>query len=371
VVDTAPMRAPSVLAAAVVASLAVSAAQAPPEVQPIVIFVDAVIDVREGRTLPDAVIVVRGDRIETVGPRLSIDAHVHLALAGTPADNARLTVEAGFTTVADLGAIDDSMIKLRDAINAGKLPGPRVVAAGRWIGVSGGTCDFSGIGVRGAHAFRARVEEEVRRGADIIKVCVSGWLADARKNPTNEISDEELTAAIETAYKYQRRVAVHAISEKGIATAVRLGADLVVHGGFADPATVKTMRQRAVYMLPTLFSFTRSQPEADVTALKAHLSNAVRQGLPVAFGTDAGVIRHGNNAREFETLQDLGLSPIEVLRAATLHAARALGMGKTIGSIEKGASADIVALDGDPLRDITAYQRPTFVMVQGRIHRRQ
>jgi imidazolonepropionase-like amidohydrolase len=364
-----------------------SQSQTPPRAA--VLRAAGLVDVRAGKTIAGAAVVVSGGRIVYAGAASGapeklpagaediqlgklilvpgfIDAHVHLALGGTPADNARATLGAGFTTVADLGAVDGSVLALRDEINAGRAVGPRVLAAGRWIGVSGGTCDFNGIGVRGAAAFRDRVDEEVRRGADLIKVCVSGWLADARRSPgTYEISDDELQAAISQAHTHKRRVVVHAISAAGIGKAVAMGADVVVHGGFVEPDTQRRMRERTVYMLPTLFSFTRGQAPEDVEALRAHLREAVRGGLPIAFGTDAGVIRHGNNGQEFEQLARLGLSPIEVLRTATVHAASALGMTNTIGVLEPGAFADIVGLDGDPLKDSSALQRVAFVMQRG------
>ena len=374
-------------------ALLVSAIGGPQLAPPKVLYARALVDVTSGQTTTDAVVVVTGTRITYAGSRQAagplppgadeirlerltlvpgfIDAHVHLALAGDPAANARATVEAGFTTVADLGAVDGSVFSLRDAIDAGRAVGPRVLAAGRWIGVSGGTCDFGGIGVRGAAAFRARVDEEVSRGADIIKVCVSGWLPDARRAPEQyEISDDELQAAIGQAHARGKRVAVHAISAAGIRKAVEAGADLVVHGGFVDAPTVRRMREGPVYMLPTLFSFVRGQPAEDVAALRTHLREAIRSGLPVAFGTDAGVIRHGNNGREFDQLLELGLSPAQALAAATADAAAALGMGKMFGTLTAGLSADIVGLDGDPLADPAALQRISFVMCRGAIVKR-
>jgi imidazolonepropionase-like amidohydrolase len=355
------------------------------------IYAHALLDLHQGRMVQDALVVVSGDRITYAGPKSDpkaqvlansarmelgdvtllpglIDAHVHLALGGAPAANARSTVEAGFTTVQDLGATDTQILTLRDDINAGRVVGPRVLAAGRWIGVAGGTCDFGGIGVRGAAAFRERVEEEVRRGADVIKVCVSGWLGDARRDPkAYEISDDELQAAISAAHRLHRRVAVHAISAAGIDAAIRSGADLVVHAGFVESTTLDTMRARSVYLLPTLFSFSRAQAQIDVRAVQSHLRGAVAAGLPIAFGTDAGVIAHGRNAREFEFLRDLGLSPLEVIRTATLHAARALDMSGEIGVIAPGASADLIAVNGDPLQDIAALQRVAFVMLRGKV----
>lgn len=151
------------------------------------------------------------------------------------------------------------------------------------------------------------MREDVKRGVDLIKVCVTGWLADAVQNPAKyEISDDELRAAIEEAHRFERRVAVHALSEAGIAVAVRLGADLVVHAGFPSAETVTLMKERMVQQLPTLFSL--SPPNAKhAPALRVHMRRAVAAGLPVAFGTDAGVIPHGANAREFEYLAAIGL----------------------------------------------------------------
>jgi imidazolonepropionase-like amidohydrolase len=199
------------------------------------------VDVDRGRLIDNATVVIRGDRIVAAGSSTDtpvpanasvidlpattllpglIDAHVHLTLAGQPSANARATLDAGFTTVQDLGAIGYANISLRDAINAGKVERPRIVASGPWLGISGGICDFSGIGVRGAEAFRKRVREDVDRGADLIKVCVTGWLVEAVKDPAKyEISDDELFAAIDEAHRLGKRVAVHALSDGGISLA--------------------------------------------------------------------------------------------------------------------------------------------------------
>jgi imidazolonepropionase-like amidohydrolase len=232
--------------------------------------------------------------------------------------------------------------------------------------VSGGTCDFQGIGVKGADAFRARVKKDVDEGADLIKVCASGWLAQAAEKPdTCEISEEELRAAIDEAHKLKRRVAVHAISERAIAASVTAGADLIVHGGFTSKATVAEMAKRRVFQIPTLASLKGSVPPEVYEKLRAHLSAAVRDGLPIAFGTDAGVIRHGQNAKEFAELAALGLKPLEAIRTATLEAANAVGLGGQIGTLKVGAFADIIAVEGNPLDDLTALQKVTFVMKAG------
>ena len=349
------------------------------------------IDVDRGRLVEKPTIVIQGKRIIAAGPSGEvsvpanasvielptttllpglIDAHVHLTLGGDAIANARATLHAGFTTVQDLGAAAYANVALRDKINSGRVEGPRVVASGPWLGVSGGTCDFNGIGVRGADAFRARVREDVERGADLIKVCVSGWLAEAVQEPPKyEISDEELAAAIAEAHRLGKRVAVHAVSEGGIGVAVRLGADLVVHAGFPSPQTVTAMKKRGVPQLPTLFSFSTARPD-HLSAVQSRMRQAVAAGLPIAFGTDAGVIPHGANAREFEHLAAIGLDAPSALRAATLAAAGAVGLAKEIGALTPGRFADVIGVEGNPLEDLRIVQRVSFVMKEGKIIKR-
>jgi imidazolonepropionase-like amidohydrolase len=351
----------------------------------------AMVDVERGARIPDAIVVVQGSRIVAAGPQQNvkvpaeasrielgtvtilpglIDAHVHLTLAGAPGANARATLAAGFTTVQDLGSAPYANIALRDAIAAGRVEGPRVVASGPWLGISGGICDFNGIGVRGADAFRQRVRADVEHGADLIKVCVTGWLAEAVKDPAKyEISDAELTAAVEEAHRLGKRVAVHALSEGGIGAAVRAGADLVVHGGFPSRETVAVMKERGIQQLPTLFSLSSGAP-SEVSALRRHMRDAVAWGLPVAFGTDAGVIPHGANAREFEDLASIGLDAASALRAATVFAARAVGMPDSIGVLAQGRLADVIGVEGNPLDDLQSLQRVTFVMKEGKVFKR-
>ena len=349
------------------------------------------VDVQQGRWIDKVIVVVQDGRIAAAGPAADvtvpanasiidlpsttllpglIDAHVHLTLTGRPAENARATLAAGFTTVQDLGAVTYANISLRDAINAGRVEGPRVIASGPWLGISGGICDFNGIGVKGAEAFRRRVREDVEHGADLIKVCVSGWLADAVADQAKyEISDEELRAAIDEAHALGKRVAVHAISEGGIGVAVRMGADLVVHGGFPSKATIAAMRERGVFELPTLFSLSTGKPE-HVKALQARMRQAVADGLPVAFGTDAGVIPHGENAKEFEHFASIGLDAAEAIRAATVSAARAVGRQKDLGVLAAGRLADVIGVDGNPLMNVRILEKVRFVMKDGKVVRK-
>lgn len=355
----------------------------------ITIIARRMVDVERGALIENAVVIIEGDRIVAAGPRVStptrgrvtdlddatllpglIDAHVHLTLAGAAEANARATLLAGFTTVQDLGALGYANLALRDAIVAGKMIGPRVVASGPWLGVTGGTCDFQGIGVKGADAFRDRVRTDVARGADLIKVCASGWLAEAAKQPTAyEISDEELRAAIDEAHRSRRRVAVHAISPRALNAAVAHGADLLVHGGFTSADTVAAMKTRGVQQLPTLWSFKRGNPPELYERLRAHMASSGRLGLPIAFGTDAGVIPHGTNATEFLELDAIGLSSAAAIRAATIDAARAVGMEAQIGVLQAGKLADVIAVSGDPLDDLRALQKVTFVMKRGAVVR--
>jgi imidazolonepropionase-like amidohydrolase len=349
------------------------------QTDPVILRARRVIDVEEGRAVENGSIAVDGSRIqakEPVGARVLdlgnltllpglIDAHVHLMLAGEPEANAKATLLAGFTTVQDLGAVGYGNLELRDAIAAGRVVGPRVVAAGHWLGISGGICDFSKTGLSGAEAFRKRVREDVERGADLIKVCVSGWLEAAFREPGRyEISPEELRAAIEEAHRLNRRVAVHALSEAGIETAIDMGADLLAHGGFTPEGTLVRMKAKTIYQLPTLSSLPAG-PALD--SLRSHLRASVALGLPVAFGTDAGVIPHGTNAREFAELSSIGLSPAAALRAATREAARAIGLEGQVGILRPGAYADVIGVEGNPLEDLSTLGRVKFVMKAGRI----
>ena len=345
-----------------------------------------VLDVDRGELIENGLVIVSGDRIEAVGRKGEIapkgevidlgdatlmpgmiDAHVHLLLAGSGEANARATLKAGFTTVQDLGALNYANIKVRNAIRDGKFPGPRVVSSGPWLGVSKGTCDFNGIGVQGPEEFRARVKKDVAEEADLIKVCASGWLEDAAKKPdSSEISEEALQAAIEQAHALKRRVAVHAISERAIAISVTHGADLIAHGGFTGKNTVAEMAKRRIYQIPTLFSLKGSVSPEVYEKLQKHLAAAIRDGLPIAFGTDAGVIKHGENAKEFLELAALGLKPLDAIRTATVEAAKAVGLDGQTGTLKTGLFADIIAVEGNPLTDLNALQKVKFVMKAGR-----
>ena len=348
------------------------------------------VDVRAGRVLENIAIDIEGERFANVRPLVTadigaagtidlrqatvlpglVDAHVHLTLAGSAADNARAILMAGFTTVQDLGALAYANLAIRDDIRSGKIIGPRVVASGPWLGTSGATCDFNGMGVRGVDAFRARVREDVRRGADLIKVCVTGWPAQGYAQPeTLEITPGELEAVVQEAKAAGLRVAAHAIGAAGVKLAVTSGVDMIVHGGFADQQTVAMMKTREVYMIPTLASFAPQRSSPHGKALFERVRGLMAEGVSIAFGTDAGVIPHGSNAREFALMVEAGLSPAESLRAATVGAAAALGWSDRVGSVAAGRFADLIAVRGKPLEDVTVLERVGFVMKGGVVYR--
>jgi len=348
------------------------------------------LDPATGRSIDSAIVLVRDRFIAEVGtagavripqgaeiidlgqatlfPGL-IDAHVHLSL-GRADSAARATLLAGFTTVQDLGALGQANVRLRDAIAAGTSVGPRVVSAGSWIGVRGGICDFDGRGVSGPDAFAARVREDALAGANLIKLCVTGWPADAMSHPDSiEASEAEIAATVSEARKHGLRVVAHATSSRGIALAVRHGASGIVHSGFLDSATIAEMRVRRIYLVPTLWSLTRRRTQPVEQALFAHMRRVLSSGVPLAFGTDAGVIPHGRNAREFTWMLEAGMRPLDAIRSATVGAAGMLGLGDSLGVLARGRYADVVAVRGDPVADLTELERVVFVMKGGAVVR--
>lgn len=296
-----------------------------------------------------------------------IDAHVHLTLAGDPDSNALATLRAGFTTVLDLGAVGGGNLALKRRIESGATVGPRMFCAGAWRGAAGGTCDFGGIGVRGVNEFRARVREDVEDGAEVIKLCIDGWPSLAFQYPDSvEIRGDELAGAMTEARAAQRPVFVHATGRAGVRLAVESGVRAIAHANFADSATLEAMKLRNVYVIPTLASIMaqgRDTPWGQ--ALSGHMRGELASGVPIAFGTDAGVLPHGMNAREFRALARHGLSPIAALRTATLGAARLLGAAERIGRIAAGYDADLIAVEGSPLDSVQVLERVKFVMKGG------
>jgi imidazolonepropionase-like amidohydrolase len=360
---------------------------APLYAQPTIIRAGRLVDPVSGVALRDRFVVVENGRITSVGatpPILKdarsidlsgltvmpglIDAHVHLVIGGPVRDNALATLRAGFTTVVDLGARTTQILTIRDSINAGQIDGPRVLAAGVWVGTKNGVCEFNGIGLEGTEAFRSRVRENVEAGADVIKVCVSGWPAAAHARPEEyEIDELALRAVVREAHESNRLVLAHDISLGGVRAGLLAGIDGLAHAAYLDSAMAIAVRERGAFIVPTLASLTAADSSAVARDLIAAMRLAHRMRVPFVFGTDGGVLPHGQKIEEFRALRALGLSPIDAIRAATINAARAFRMADSVGTIAPGMHADLIAVEGDPLQNIEALGRVRFVMARGRV----
>jgi len=346
------------------------------------------LDIRAGILRPNGAIVLRGGKIvemhppggqwhspadaevldqsgRTILPGL-IDAHVHLTLAGPPRENAAATLRAGFTTVADLGAARGGGVRLRDAIAAGAAIGPRVIAAGSWIGAKGGVCEFGGATVSTSDEAGARARADLEAGADLLKVCVTGWPADAVNSPDSvELKADMLQAVMDVGRAARRPVYAHAIGRAGALLAARQGVRALAHTPIVDSTGAAELKASGVYLISTLATLTAG-PGGDRVLQSFQL---LRQaGVPIVFGTDAGVLPHGSNTKEFAALTGAGLSPLEALRAATLTAAALLGLAE-VGEIAAGKAGDLVVVSGDPLSDVRVLDKPLLVVMAGRVVR--
>ncbi len=344
-----------------------------------------------------------------------IDAHTHLSFESSdnfyrdyfegamrfPAEQAhyaalyaRRTLEAGFTTVRDVGSGDYIDLGLRNAIAAGITEGPRMLVAVHAIGATGGHADGSaepaerikpsgpieGI-CNGADECRAAVRYQIKYGADVIKFMPSGGvlsLTDPVDAP--ELSQAEMNAIVEEAHNWGRKVAAHCHGDIAARMAIAAGVNSIEHGSFLTPETLAKMKEKGVFLVPTLLAGEWTGGKADrfppVIAAKAKAAlaarsdmfrNALRLGVRIAFGTDSAVSPHGMNAREFSLMTGLGMSPAAALRAATSAAADLLGISQETGTLESGKAADIVAVPGDPLANISVTEHPLLVMQAGRI----
>ena len=342
------------------------------------------LDVRHGALRPNGAIVVRGGRIvemrapgtyavpagarvedlagRTVLPGL-IDAHVHLTLAGDPDSNALATLRAGFTTVMDLGSSGGAGVRLRDAIGRGAVRGPRVIAAGSWIGARGGVCEFGGATVSGADEARDRARSDLEAGADVLKVCVTGWPKDAVAYPDSvELTSAPLAAVMRVAAEGRRPVFAHAIGQAGALLAVRAGVRALAHTPVVDSTGAAALEHAGATVISTLASL---GPRPGGDAIRESFRRLHQAGVRIVLGTDAGVLAHGQNAAELAALTDAGLTPAEALRAATSDAAALLG-AKDLGEIRVGAAGDFVVVEGNPLRDVRLLERPVLVVQGGR-----
>jgi imidazolonepropionase-like amidohydrolase len=409
--------------------------------QTIVLKAARLFDGKSKTLLQNAVVIVQGDKIVDLGSNLAIpsgakvielgdatlspgfmDAHTHLTLDYSGNYNerrlnevdlnvseqaikavgwARNTVEAGFTTVRDLGSrfvgskefVD---VALRNSINKGVIVGPRMLVATYGIGATGGHFDAT-AGFRdmlfgrepdysegiadGPDAIRKAVRFEVKNGADVIKAAVSGGvLSLADEVDTPQFTPAEMVALVDETHRLRKKVAVHCHGDQAAKEAIEAGVDSIEHGSFLKPETLTLMKNKGTFLTPTLMATEwimgkidnyppalQAKARAAGAARTEMFRNAVKLGVKVSFGTDAAVFPHGQNAKEFKLMVDLGMAPIDALKAATSTDAELFGIAQKVGTLEKGKLADIVAMPGDPTNDITATERVSFVMKEGRI----
>lgn len=392
-------------------------------------------DPASGRVLTNQTIVVRGGRIVEIRegfvgegdvidlrdrfvlPGL-IDSHVHICHENGPDDQlrrtrqtaanlaidgahyARITLEAGFTTVADVGEENDAIFAVRDGIARGRIPGPRILAAGNALSPHGGPGDPAGyrpdVGralrrpslCSGADDCRRVTRETIHRGADLIKIVATGSVLSELASGLGQVfTDEEMRAIVEAAHALGRRVTAHAHDAAAINAFLRAGGDSIEHGTNLDAESARLLRAANAYLVPTLLagetvtrwgndpnSFLSTAVREKALLAGPRMIDSTRRAhqgrIRIAFGTDSSVSPHGQNAREFALLVRAGLTPLEAIQAATVNAADHLGISAEAGTIAAGRAADIIAVPGDPLQDVAALERVAFVMRGGNIYRR-
>lgn len=364
---------------------------------------------------PEAEVIDLGD--VTLLPGL-IDAHTHLSGEASKswtqdlADSltqpipeqalgtlkyARVTLLAGFTTVRDLGSGDLLDVGLRNAIRKGEVPGPRIQASVHAIGATGGHCDEGGFrpgvflresapgAVDGPDAVRAAVRRSVKYGADVIKTCATGGVLSLTGDVDSaQLTQAELDALVDEAHQLRKKVAAHAHGATGAKRAIRAGVDSIEHGTFLDEEAFALMKQKRTVYIPTLMAVegVRERLEANglpppvvpkaraaIEQLAKTVRRAIQLGVRIGVGSDAAVFPHGRNAGELVLLVKHGMKPLDALRAATMVNAELLGMQDRVGSLEAGKLADVIAVPGDPTKDISAVERVAFVMKDGVVHK--
>ncbi|MBL8745411.1 MAG: amidohydrolase family protein [Phycisphaerae bacterium] len=378
--------------------------------------------VREGFVNPDQSPAPPGATVNVIDlknrfvlPGL-IDCHVHLTHQTSPdarlqtvtmsdADAAlnavvysRKTLDAGFTSVRDLGASGDTIFAVRDAINDGRIPGPRICAAGKAISPTGGHGDktnsfrpdvfdlpgpIQGI-ADGPDACRQAVRNQVKRGADCIKLTATGGvLSNIGAGLEQQFFDDELAAIIDTGHLLKKKVAAHAHGVNGINAALRAGVDSIEHGTYLDDESIRLFKEKGAYYVPTItagksveeyartpgYYIPQVMKKAQTVGplIQEAFARAYKAGVKIAFGTDAGVFPHGDNWRELLYMADAGMKPDEIIKSATVNAADLLDWSNDVGSIEPGKYADLIAVTGDPLRDIAVLKNIDVVIKSGEI----
>ena len=382
---------------------------------------DKIVGVGSAATVPaDAEVIELGDA--TLMPGF-IDAHTHLTMmysedyaraaldglrkpipemALDASVNARITLMAGFTTVRDVGSAYYLDAGLRNAINRGVVPGPRMLVAVHAIGATGGHCDETGwregalgketgpeVGViNGANEARRAVRLAHKYGATIIKTCATGGvlsLADAVDTP--QLTEAELDAIVDEAHALRLKTAAHAHGAEGAKRAIRAGIDSIEHGSFLDDEALDMMKQKGTYYVPTLMAvqglteqIQKGVPIPPAIKVKAEdaiahvhqtFQQAIAKNVKIGLGTDAAVYPHGRNAEEFHQMVDLGMKPIDALKAGTSNDADLLGLANNIGTLESGKFADVVAVPGDPQQNIRQTEHVFFVMKEGVVYKNE
>jgi imidazolonepropionase-like amidohydrolase len=420
---------------ALLLGFAAAASAATPEI--VAVKTGRLIDPKAGVVVPGAIILIENGKVQAVGPSVAIpsgakvidlssmtvlpglmDCHTHLvgdyvndsdpltelrtssaqrAFESIP--NARVTLEAGFTTVRDVGTYRAFVdVAMRDAIAKGYFPGPRMLVAGAYLTITGGGGAMSGdlapdialpwdlrFGVAdGVDQVRQRVRDIAQHGVDLIKVIATGaFLAHGSDPHATEYSYDELRAAVEEAAHKGLRVAAHAHSTEGIKNAIRAGVASIDHGTYIDDEGIRLMKERGTYLVADIYDaeyirqgkaagipqdFADKQPEGDEIQ-RRNFKKAVQAGVKIAFGTDASVYPHGFNARQFAWQVKYGQTPMEAIRSATVGASDLIGRNNNAGSLEPGKWADLIAVKGDPLADIRVLENVSFVMKEGKVYK--
>jgi imidazolonepropionase-like amidohydrolase len=332
-----------------------------------------------------------------LGPNSRTDAlHVTTSMSALKgAMHARRTLNAGFTTVRDLGGKPEAIYALRDAIAQGVVDGPRVIAAGSSIAATGGHGDIDGYKAElltlwtpeticdGPYDCRRATRYAIKYGAEWIKITATGGvLSDTATGTDQQMTDDELVEIMDTAHGLGVKVAAHAHGTNGINSALRAGVDSIDHGSFLDRESIRLFKETGAYLVPTLMPghvlpaqmegnpfFTdaiKAKALAASAASKENVGKAYAGGVKIAFGTDTGVTKHGNNAQEFALLVNAGMSEMDAIRTATVATADLLDMSDSLGTIEAGKLADIIAVDSDPLNDITVLENVSVVIRDGK-----
>lgn len=409
-------------------------AASPSAAEPVFVTAARMIDPATGRVVQNPGVLIDGGKIVSVGSSLTmkpapgttlidlgdrtilpglIDMHTHLIGDATLAGynslgqaqdsaaihgvaNAKKTLDAGFTTVRDVGNDGFADVALRDAINAGVVPGPRIFASGPPVGIVGGHCsdnnlqphDAESLGegaATGPWEMRAKVRRNIKFGADLIKTCSTGGVFSKGTTPgAAQNTVEEIAAIVAEAHQRGLKVASHAHGNEGVKNAIRAGVDTIEHASYLDDEAIRMAKSKGVYLAMDIYNTEYTQTEGRANgALEESLRKdaeiaeiqresfraAVKAGAKVVYGTDSGVYPHGGNAKQFFWMVKYGMTPAQAIRSATTLAAEALGKSGELGCLSAGCAADIIALKGDPLADVTTLESVSFVMKAGAVYR--